>query len=331
VAVSFIAGGLIDDIIGHVDPPIATTCWNEEVKLTLSDRRTNAMAHRAVWSGVIKIAEIVCPVKMYTAATTSDRISLNLVNRKTGNRLKRLYVDEKTDKPVEREDQVKGYETSAGHYVVLEPEEITAAVPDSDKTLKVDTFITCSDIETTYFDKPYYLLPASDSSAEAFVLVREALRKGKAAAIAHTVLFRRLRPVLIRAHKKGLIATTLNFDYEVRSSKQAFKDIPKKKIDPEMLELAEHILKTKSGKFDPEKFEDRYEEALSELVKAKIEGRKVVPLKQPEPTKKNDLLEAFRMSAGNDDAKPAKTRTRKAPARKKAETAEKAPGRRKAS
>ncbi|NGP17627.1 non-homologous end joining protein Ku [Devosia aurantiaca] len=289
------------------------------------------MAHRAVWSGVIKIAEITCPVKMYTAATTSDRISLNLVNRETGNRLKRIYVDEKTDKPVEREDQVKGYETSAGHYVVLEPEEIAAAVPDSDKVLKVDNFITCSEIETTFFDKPYYLLPTSDASAEAFVLVREALRKGKAAAIAHTVLFRRLRPVLIRAHKKGLIATTLNFDYEVRSSKQVFKDIPKLKIDQEMLELAEHILTTKAGKFDPEKFEDRYEEALAELVKAKIEGRKVVPLKRPEPTKKNDLLEALRMSAGNDDAKATKKpRTRKAPAKKDAAEAEK-PARRKAS
>lgn len=289
------------------------------------------MAHRAVWSGVIKIAEITCPVKMYTAATTSDRISLNLVNRETGNRLKRIYVDEKTDKPVERDDQVKGYETSTGHYVMLEPEEIAAAVPDSDKVLRVDNFITCSEIETTFFDKPYYLLPASDASAEAFVLVREALRKGKAAAIAHTVLFRRLRPVLIRAHKRGLIATTLNFDYEVRSSKQAFKDIPKLKIDSEMLELAEHILTTKAGKFDPEKFQDRYEEALAELVKAKIDGRKVVPLKRPEPTKKNDLLEALRMSAGNDDAKSSKKgKTAKATPKKATSHAEK-PARRKAS
>jgi len=296
------------------------------------------MAARAVWSGVIKIAEVTCPVKMYTAATTSERIALHMVNRKTSNRLKRIYVDEKTDKPVERDDQVKGYETSEGHYVILEPEEITAAVPDSDKVLKVDNFITCSQIETTYFDRPYYLLPASDATEEAFILIREALRKQKAAAIAHTVLFRRLRPVLIRAHRKGLIATTLNFDYEVRSSKQAFKDIPKRKIDPEMLELAEHILKTKSGKFEPEKFDDRYEEALAELVKAKIEGRKVIPLKRPEPTKKNDLLEALRMSAGGGGGDEGtkterKPRTRKAPAAKKSsETAEKrAAPRRKAS
>lgn len=277
------------------------------------------MAARAVWSGVVKIAELVCPVKLYTAATQSERVALHMVNRSTGNRLKRVYVDEKTGKPVEKEDQVKGYEAHAGSYVILEPDEISAAVPDSDKVLKVEHFITCGQIETTYFDKPYYLLPANDVGEEAFVLIREALRNKKAAAIAYTVLFRRLRPVLIRAHRKGLIATTLNFDYEVRSSRQAFKDIPKLKIADEMLELAQHILKTKAGTFDPSKFDDRYEDALAELVKAKIEGRKIIPFKRPETTKPNDLLEALRMSAGGKSSagkKAAPSAKRAAPRRK---------------
>ncbi|MEO8683973.1 MAG: Ku protein [Devosia sp.] len=264
------------------------------------------MAARAIWSGVIKIAEVICPVKMYTAANTSERIALHMVNRKTGNRLHRVYVDEKTDKPVASEDQVKGYETHDGSYVVLEPDEIAAAVPNSDKSLTVDTFIACGNIDPTYFDRPYYLLPASDATEDSFVLIREALRNRKAAAIAHTVLFRRLRPVLIRAHRKGLIATTLNFDYEMRSSTDAFADLAKRKIDPEMLELAQHILKTKVGKFEPETFEDRYEEALADLVRAKIEGRKVVPLRRPEPTKPNDLLEALRLSAGGKENVPSK-------------------------
>ena len=291
------------------------------------------MAARAVWSGVIKIAEIVCPVKMYTAATTSERIALHMVNRKTGNRLRRVYVDDNTDKPVEAKDQVKGYETHEGSYVVLEPEEIAAAVPNSDKTLNVDAFIACNRIEPTYFDKPYYLLPASETTEDSFVLIREALRKQKTAAIAHTVLFRRLRPVLIRAHREGLIATTLNFDYEVRSAKSVFKEIRQGKIEPELLELAQHILKTKSGTFEPDKFEDRYEEALAEMVKAKIEGRKIVPLRQPEPTKANDLLEALRLSAGNSNEGKAKAPAKKSSTAKKASAAEKkaAPARRKAS
>jgi DNA end-binding protein Ku len=259
------------------------------------------MAARAIWKGVIKIAEVVCPVAMYTAATTSERIGLHMVNRKTGHRLRRVYVDDKTNKPVDAEDQAKGYETNEGSYVVLEPEEIAAAVPNSDKSLTVSAFVACGRIDPTYFDRPYYLLPASDATEDSFVLIREALRNRRAAAIAHTVLFRRLRPVLIRAHRKGLIATTLNFDYEVRSSSDAFAEITKRKIEPEMLELAQHILKTKAGKFEPDTFDDRYEEALAELVRAKIEGRKIIPLRKPEPTKPTDLLEALRLSAGGKE------------------------------
>ncbi len=287
------------------------------------------MAARAVWSGVIKIDELVCPVKMYTAATNSDRISLHMVNRKTKNRLKRIYVDEKTEKPVDSEDQVKGYETSPGHYVVLEPEEVAAVVPQSDKTLKVDAFIACNKIEPTYFDKPYYLLPATEATEDSFVLIREALRSKKTAAMAHAVLFRRVRPVLIRAHRKGLIATTLNFDYEVRSAKDAFNDIKARKIEPEMLDLAKHILKTKAGEFDPSKFDDRYEEALADMVRAKIEGRKVIPLKRPEPTKSNDLLEALRLSAGQKGGAKGKSASKVRSTKKAATSRE--PARRKAS
>jgi len=288
------------------------------------------VAVRAIWKGVIKIAEIVCPVAMYAAASQSERIALHMVNRSTGHRLKRVYVDEKTDKPVEHDDQVKGYETSEGHYVVLEPEEVAAAVPNSDKALTVDQFIACSKIEPTYFDKPYYLLPSTEIGNETFILIREALRGRKAAAIAHAVLFRRLRPVLIRAHHDGLIATTLNFDYEVRSAADAFKGISKRKIEPEMLDLAKHILKTKAGKFDPTKFDDRYESALAKLVEAKISGKKIVPLRPPKPTKANDLLEALRLSAGAKAEPPARgSKQGKAKATQNQRAA--APARRKAS
>jgi len=296
------------------------------------------VAARAIWKGVIKIAEIVCPVAMYTAASQSERIALHMVNRSSGHRLKRVYVDEKTNKPVEYEDQVKGYETSEGKYVVLEPDDIAAAVPNSDKALTVDRFIGCNKIEPTYFDKPYYLLPSSEIGNETFVLIREALRNRKVAAIAHAVLFRRLRPVLIRAHHKGLIATTLNFDYEVRSATDAFKEIKKRKIEPEMLELAKHILKTKAGKFDPSKFDDRYEEALTELVQAKINGKKIVPIRPPKLTKPNDLLEALRLSAGTSAspkrrsglARKSETRSR-TPAKKAAGSSKRTVAHRKAS
>ena len=256
------------------------------------------MAPRANWKGFLKVGEVVCPIALYTAASTSDRIAFHTLNRETGNRVRRQYIDSVTAKPVEREDQIKGYEVSSGEYVTLEPDEVAAAVPESDKTLEIDAFLACTDIDDVYFDKPYYLAPADKSAHEAFGLIREGMRKKKVAALARTVLFRRERTVLIRPHDVGLIGTTLNFDYEVRSSADAFSDLPKTKIQGEIMDLAKHIIGTKRGEFDPSKFDDRYEAALAELVKAKIEGKKITPRKPKAPAKVTDLMEALRQSAG---------------------------------
>lgn len=206
------------------------------------------VAPRANWKGFIKFGEVACPVALYTAASSSERIAFNTLNRKTGNRVKREFVDSETGDPIDRGDQVKGYEVENGQYIILEPEEVAAAVPDSDKTLKIDAFIPCHEIDDVYFDEPYYLAP-NKMGTDAFFL-RDGMKKAKVAAIARTVLFRRVRTVLIRPHGKGLIATTLNFDYEVRSSQDAFEELPDLKIEGEMLELAEHIIGTKKGSVD---------------------------------------------------------------------------------
>ena len=263
------------------------------------------MAPRANWKGFLKVGEVNCPVALYTAASTSERISFRTINRATGHTVNRQYVDSDTGKPVDKDDQVKGYEVSQGEYIVLEPEEVAAAVPESDKTLEVSAFIGCGEIDDVYFDKPYYLAPADKSAQEAFALIREGMRKKKVAAIAQTVLFRRVRTVLIRAHNDGLVATTLNFDYEVRSAKEAFGDVPELKIKGEMLELAEHIIKTKMGKFDVTKFDDRYEAALAEVIKAKLEGKKIQPRKETASAKVVDLMAALRESAGQGGKKAA--------------------------
>ncbi len=255
------------------------------------------VAPRANWKGFIKYGEVACPVALYTAASSSERIAFNTLNRKTGNRVKREFVDSETGDPVERDEQVKGYEVENGQYIILEPEEVAAAVPDSDKTLKIDAFIPCHEIDDVYFDKPYYLAP-DKLGTDAFLLLRDGMKKAKVAAIARTVLFRRVRTVLIRPHGKGLIATTLNFDYEVRSSEDAFEELPDLKIEGEMLELAEHIIGTKKGSFDASTFDDRYEAAVAELVKAKIEGRALPKKKAPAASKPSDLLQALRESAG---------------------------------
>ena len=265
------------------------------------------VAARANWKGFIKFGEVAFAVALYTAASSSERIAFHTLNRATGNRVRREFIDSETGDPVERDDQVKGYEIENGDYVVLEPVEVAEAIPDSDKTLTIGAFVACSEIDDVYFDKPYYLTP-DKMGADAFRLLRDGMRQAKVAALARTVLFRRLRTLLIRPHGAGLIGTTLNFDYEVRSAEEAFEELPDMKIKGEMLELAKHIINTKKGSFDAKAFDDRYDAAVAELVKAKIEGRALPKKKAPAPTKTSDLLQALRESAGRGSPrKPKRT------------------------
>jgi DNA end-binding protein Ku len=270
---------------------------------------------RASWKGFLKIADVTVAVGLYSAASTAERIALHTINAPTGHRVRREFVDAETGETVERDEQVKGYEVAKGEYVSVEPDEIAAIIPHGDKTLSVSAFVDLDDVDDLYFDKPYYLGPSDRSADETFALVRDGMRAAKVAAVAEAVLFRRARTVLIRAVDEGLVASMLNYDYEVRPAKQAFSDIPAKATTGEMLDLAVHIIKTKTGAFEPSKFEDRYEGALAELVKLKLEG-KAIPKRAPpksEPTV--DLMQALRDSAA---ARGQSRTSGKATAKKKA-------------
>jgi DNA end-binding protein Ku len=269
------------------------------------------VAARANWKGYLKFGEISCPVALYTGASTSERIAFHTVNRDTGHRVRREFIDPVTDKPVDRDNQIKGFEIDQDRYVEIEPDEIANAVPESKKLLAVSAFIPCNKIDTVFFDKPYYLAPSGKIADDAFAVIREALRASKVGALAHAVLFRRYRALMIRAHGLGLVAHTLNFEYEVRSAAEAFDGIPKLKIQKQMLDLAKHIIETKQGEFDPSKFDDRYEAAVAELVKAKLAGKSVKVAKKAKASKPVDLMEALRASAGQSASRPAKRKPAK--------------------
>ena len=276
------------------------------------------MAPRANWKGYLKVGELSCQVALYTAASTSDRVSFHIINRETGHRVHRQLVDADTGREVESDDIVKGYEVASGEYVILEPDEVKAAVPQSDKTLELETFIPCGDVDTLFLDRPYYLAPADKAASDVFNLIRKGLEQKNVAALARTVLFRRLRTLLIRPNEEGLIASTLNYDYEVRPAKEIFSDIAEFKIEGEMLDLAEHIIDTKRGEFDPTEFDDRYEAALAELIRAKIEGRDLPKKPKPQEKKVSNLLDALRQSAGATRSRGGKaTGGKKATASKK--------------
>ncbi|HEY9536767.1 MAG TPA: Ku protein [Kiloniellaceae bacterium] len=270
------------------------------------------MAPRATWKGYVKVAELAFPVALYAGATAAKRVSFHILNRKTGNRVHREYIDEETGKPVEREQQVKGYETGEDQYVILQPEEIAEVVPESDKVIRIEAFLPCPEVDTVYFDKPYYLAPPDGVLGESFAVLREGMRRKKMAALARAVLFRRVRSLLLRAEGPGLVANTLNFDYEVRSAEEAFEDLPELKIKGEMLDLAKHIIETKAGAFDPRSFDDRYDQALAELVRAKMEGREIKAPTRPKEEKVVSLMDALRRSAEGGKAGGGKKTPKKA-------------------
>jgi DNA end-binding protein Ku len=256
------------------------------------------LAPRANWKGFLKIAEVACPVALYSAVSTAERVAFHTINRVTGHGVRREFFDSATGDVVEKDEQVKGYEVGQGDYVMLEPEEVAAVLPENPKTLSVSAFVACAGVDDVYLDRPYFLAPADKAAEESFILIREGLRQKNMTAVATAVLFRRVRTILIRAYDRGMLATTLNFDYEVRSAQDAFADVPSITIGGEMLDLAKHIITMKKGAFDPSKFEDRYEKALADLVKAKLEGRKIAIPKEPKRETVVDLMASLRESAG---------------------------------
>jgi len=289
------------------------------------------MAPRALWKGYLRIAAVSCGVGLYTAASASERVTLNTVNRDTGRRVRREYIDSLTGEPVEKEDQVRGYEAEKDVYIVLEQEEFASAAAKSDKTIVVSAFVPLPEIDRAFLDNPYYLAPADKAASAIFAVVREGLRRSGSGAIACAVLFRRARNLLIRAHGDGLIATTLKFDYEVRPAAEAFSDVADLDIKGEMLDLAKHIIEMKAGAFDPSDYRDRYEAALTELIQAKIKGLPVARAPRAAPSKAIDLMQALRQSAGLRDARGGRKARADKPARAGRETPKRSPGKRRAS
>lgn len=273
------------------------------------------MAPRPAWKGYLKLSLVTCAVEITNATTYSEKVSFHVLNRKTGDRVKRVYVDSETGKPVEDDDQIKGYEIARDEYLLIEEDEIEKVRIEASHTMTLDTFVKKADIEQVYLDTPYYLSPADKVSQEAFAAIRDALDAKKMAGLASIVLYRRERPVLIEPMGKGMLLTTLRYDANVRQADEVFGDIANQKIDPEIVDLAGHIIDRKKGKFDPQKFEDRYEDALLDLIKAKKAGKKP-PVAKPEPQRSNviNLFDALKQSLKEDSGSAKRKPTAKSKA-----------------
>jgi DNA end-binding protein Ku len=278
---------------------------------------------RAYWKGYLKLSLVTCPVALFPAYSRAEKPHFHHINRKTGNRLRQQMVDEETGKPVEKDQQGRGYEVSKGKYVEIEPAELDAVEIESTHTIDIDTFVPEDEIDKRYFERPYYIVPDIKSDEEAFAVIRVAMKDKGRVALARIVFANRQHIMAIEPWGKGLLGTTLRYDYEVRDEKDAFKGIPSPRVPKEMVELASHILDKKAGHFDPAKFKDEYELALRKLVKRKAAGKTI---ERPEPAEDRsnviDLMGALQQSLGRGkgNAQPAKPKgkMRKQSSRRKA-------------
>jgi DNA end-binding protein Ku len=303
------------------------------------------MAPRANWKGFLRLSLVTCPVALYPATSDSEKISFNQINKKTGHRIKYLKVDADTGEEVASDEIIKGYKVDTNTYIEVSKDELENIALESTRTIDIDEFVPKSSIDPRYLIRPYYLVPDGKVGHDAFAVIRETIKNMDMVAIGRVVLTSREHIIGLEPLGKGLMGTLLRYPYEVRDEKEYFDDIQDVKVKKDMRDLAKHIVNQKAGEFEPQNFEDHYEEALTELINAKRQGKTLG--KKPRPTGENvvDLMDALKKSLATEAAAPKGKKPRKAaagqkemllpiegkkPAAKKGAKSERSTGRRKA-
>ena len=277
------------------------------------------MAPRANWKGYLRLSLVSCPIALFPASSLSEKVSFNRINRKTGNRLKQQNVDSETGDVVPREDIARGYEIGKGQYLIVDDDELEAVEVESTRTIEIDRFVPRNEIDDRYIDSPYYIAPDGEVGQDAFAVIRDTIAKMNMVALGRVVLTRREHVIALEARGKGLLGMTLRYPYEVRDEQPYFEGIADLKLPKDMMDLAGHIVSNKSGHFDPSHFEDRYENALIDLLKKKEAGEKIVPVRGAAPQRVVNLMDALRASVDAEKKKaPAPSTQARRPAKKKA-------------
>ena len=252
---------------------------------------------RPYWKGYLKLSLVSCPIALYTATSSGDRVAFRQINKKTGNRLRQQLVDEGTGEPIDPDDKGRGYEVDKGVYLPVEDEELDAIAIESSHTIDIDSFVPKSEVDERYIDSPYYLVPENKVALEAFAVIRDAMLGKGMVALGRVVLSKRERVIMLQPRGKGLLGATLRYPYEVRDEAIYFGDIGDIQIPKDMLALAEHILESKAATFDPSKFHDRYEEAIVTMLNEKKAGMPILKQRpMPRIVAGTDLMAALRQS-----------------------------------
>jgi DNA end-binding protein Ku len=281
------------------------------------------VAPRAYWKGYLKLSLVSCPIALFPGSSEREKISFNQINKMTGNRIKYRKVDAETGDDVDSSEIIKGYEVGKGQYIEIEPEELEAIAIESKRTIEIDEFVPKKEIDELYLNSPYYIVPDGEVGQQAFAVIREAIKREGMVALGKIVFTSREHVISLEPRGRGLLGTTLRYPYEVRKENEYFDDIPDEKIPKDMLDLASHIVETKAGHFEPQKFEDQYEDALKELIRKKQSGQPIERPERREPAKVINLMDALRRSvevsreSAKRQAPSAKPRSQSEPSKKK--------------
>ncbi|MEJ7925359.1 Ku protein [Sphingobium sp. AN641] len=272
------------------------------------------MAARAYWQGQIRLALVSIPVEIYSATKSGATVSFRQIHEPSG---KPIHYEKVVDGigPVDRDEIMKGFEFEKGEYVLLDEKEIEGVKLESKKTLELTQFVDVGEVDAIYYDKPYYVVPADDLAEEAFVVLREALRKTRKVGLGQLALRGREYVVSLKPCGRGMVLETLRYADEVNKAASYFRDIGDSKADEDLLDLATTLIEKKAGKFDASDFHDRYVDALKDLIERKRKsktGKVALEREDKAPSRGSnviDLMAALKQSidkGGGSSRSPAK-------------------------
>jgi DNA end-binding protein Ku len=272
------------------------------------------MAVRPYWRGYLKLSLVTCPVTLSPATTEGDKVKFHTINRRTGDRIYTQYVDAKTGKAVDKDDQVKAYEKGEDDYVVLEDDELDAVQLESARTIDIDEFAPADSIEWVYFDSPYFVVPADDVGEEAFRVIQQAMVQKNVVGISRLVIGNRERAGMLQPWDRGIILWTLRYGDEVRDEAEYWEKVDDHKIDPKMLGMVQKIIEDRTTIWSETMVKDPVQDKLLEIIKAKdtpkkkLRPKEVEDQKTAEPTNVIDLMQALKRSL---EGKPEEKKVRR--------------------
>lgn len=241
------------------------------------------MAVRPYWKGFLKLSLVTCPITLTPATTEGEKVKFHTLNRKTGDRIYTRYVDAKTGKTVEKDEQAKAYEKGENDYLILEEEELDSVQLESVKTIDIGEFAPIDTIEWTYFESPYFVVPDAEVSEEAFIVIRQAMTNMSVVGLSRLTIAGRERPVMLQPWGEGIILWTLRYGDEVRDEDEYWKSVKAEKPDPKMLSMVGKIIEERTTTWSDTMVKDPVQDKLLDIIKSKqAPKRKTKAKKEPE-------------------------------------------------